>query len=105
VALAAERTLLSWTRTGVSLVALGIVLAKFMLYIGQLGHATGSMRGLGMGLVLGGGLLTVAAGIRHLRVLSRWARGQPIGPSPLLALLVVGTVVAAAIYALVSIAS
>lgn len=105
MALAAERTLLSWTRTGISLVALGIVLAKFMLYIGELGHRTGSMRGLGMGLVIGGGLLTAAAGIHHLHVLARWRRGEDIGPSPFLALLVVCTVVAAAIYALVGIAS
>jgi len=105
VALAAERTLLAWTRTGISLVALGLVLARFLLLVGRTGLTARGMPGLGMGLVAAGGLLTLTAGLRHLRLVRRWRRGQSVQPSPTLSLVAVLLVLAAAAYALVGIGS
>lgn len=64
---AAERTLLAWIRTGVTLVGLGFIVARFGLFL-QLVHATrpdlhehGPSAFLGVSLALGGAVLSAVA--------------------------------------------
>lgn len=72
--LANERTLLAWARTGVALMGLGFVVARFGLAIRQLTVGGGALapRGVstafGVALVLSGALLLVLATIRYRRV-------------------------------------
>jgi len=102
VGLALERTLLAWVRTGISLIALGVVLAKFVLFLGRLGlrvHGGTNTERLGVGLVTAGGLLVALAGLRHVRSLARWRRGEPETPSPGLTLVLVAVVVLGAGFA------
>jgi putative membrane protein len=105
VGLALERTLLAWVRTGISLVALGVVLAKFVLFLDKLGlhvQGGGNAQRLGVGFVVGGGLLVALAGVRHVRALGQWRRGIPQPLAPGLALLLVAFVVAGAAFAVVT---
>lgn len=83
---------------------LGIALVRFLLFTESSQHVpSGSQRLLGLGLVAAGGLLAVTAGVRHVVTIKRWRRGRPQLPSPLVGLLAVAVVVAAAIYALFTI--
>jgi putative membrane protein len=79
---AAERTLLAWLRTGLTIMALGFVVARFGLFLGLLhgqdldsacyGH--GPSLYLGAGLVLLGVLATGVGGVgfrRYYRLLPR----------------------------------
>jgi putative membrane protein len=110
VALALERTLLAWVRTAVSLVGLGVVLAKFSVFLARLGGRRGplatkggSTRDLGAALVVAGGLLVALAAWRHVRAVRHWRRGQPAAPSTALALATAVVVVLGAAYALFAI--
>jgi putative membrane protein len=105
VGLSLERTLLAWVRTGISLVALGVVLAKFVIFVDRLGipvHGGTNSERLGLGFVVAGGLLVALAGIRHVMALRRWRRGATEPMGPLLSLLLVGVVVAGAIVAVMT---
>jgi putative membrane protein len=69
--LANERTLLAWTRTSLTLVALGFVVARFGLFVRELsGQGLGHDTATALGIVLiAGGLVAGAAGlVRFLRV-------------------------------------
>jgi len=72
--LANERTLLAWARTGVAIMGLGFVVARFGLAIRQLAGVGGAQapRGVstafGVALVLCGVLLLLLAYWRYLRV-------------------------------------
>ena len=67
---AAERTLLAWVRTGVTVIGLGFVVARFGLFlrlinpvhpdIGRMGFSGV----LGVCLAIGGGILTALAGVQ-----------------------------------------
>ena len=62
--LANERTLLAWTRTSLTLIGLGFVVARFGLFLRELGGSGGSQAwstALGIA-VIGAGLLAGAAG-------------------------------------------
>ena len=75
---AAERTLLAWLRTGVTLMALGFVVSHFGLFVRLLAIRTGesSIRGsflsagLGVAFAIAGTLTVVLAAIQHQRFVS-----------------------------------
>jgi putative membrane protein len=100
----AERTYLSWIRTGVALMGFGFVLARFALVVHQL-RFTGSAplpeeahdisRFFGVGLVLVGVLLTVTATISHVRTVHRLNSGEPFTGRPTWVGITVAVVLAA----------
>lgn len=68
--LAAERTFLAWVRTGIAVISLGFVVAKFSLWLRELAarldpqmqiHSTGASLPIGVGMMAFGGILTVMA--------------------------------------------
>lgn len=67
---AAERTLLAWVRTGITLVGLGFVVARFGLFLRLInaGHPEVLERGvsasLGVTLALGGAVITAIATVQ-----------------------------------------
>lgn len=85
--LANERTLLSWLRTGISLMAFGFVVAKFNLFL-QLHpsskahhHALFNPTTVGLAWVAAG-IAVITASYVHFQIVSRQLqRGQPLGPS------------------------
>lgn len=82
---AAERTALSWIRTGLGMIAFGFVLARAPVVFTAVG--SGEDGGLtfpliGIGMILAG----VAAGLdgayRYLRTVARMARGESVEHAP-----------------------
>jgi putative membrane protein len=88
---AAERTYLSWIRTGVALMGFGFVLARFALLAHQL-RAMGSnplpdqtsdlSRYFGVALVMVGVLTLAAATIGHVRTVRQLKTGEPFVGRP-----------------------
>jgi len=89
VRLAAERNLLAWVRTGLSMMGFGFVVAKFGLFMRALVEAAkvntpiqhGISSWIGTGLVLLGILACVLAAVQHYRFLARMRRGDDY-PAP-----------------------
>ncbi len=99
VYLSAERTLLAWIRTGVALIGLGFLVAKFGLFLRELtvmrqtnlpGSADGQPAAtlsnqsmlpdwIGGLIVLVGAVLTFLAGLDHLRMVRRLGTDDFIG--------------------------
>jgi putative membrane protein len=73
--LAAERTLLAWIRTGLALMGFGFVVARFGLFLQEfqvvehvrVAQSAGSLW-FGTALIMGGVLVNVYAGWRHIRL-------------------------------------
>jgi putative membrane protein len=113
---AAERTLLAWIRTGLSLMGFGFVVARFGLFLRQIAlAAAGSAPGaakpppptgvslvIGVALVVLGVAASALAAVQYARTLTRLRRGEPYTPPPFSlaiaaasALAVVGLIMAA----------
>lgn len=82
---AAERTLLAWIRTGLSMMGFGFVVARFGLFLRELAAARGqdvfSVGGgslwAGTALVLVGVVVNLYAALAHQRFAARFKRGEP----------------------------
>lgn len=78
VYLAAERTLLAWLRTGLTVVALGFVVARFGVFEHWVhpkadagSHSAGASLALGVALTVLGSAAMAAAGVQHWRLCRR----------------------------------
>jgi putative membrane protein len=81
---AAERTLLAWLRTAITVIGLGFVVARFGLFLNivSAAHGThyhpGASTAIGVGLILLGSLAAVFAAIQH----TRYSRTLPVSDRP-----------------------
>jgi putative membrane protein len=83
--LANERTFLAWVRTSIAIMSLGFVVAKFGLWLRELGarlspqnpiHGSGLSGPIGMGMIAFGGLLALLAAWRFHVVNRQIDRGK-----------------------------
>jgi putative membrane protein len=85
VAMAAERTLLAWTRTSLAMMGFGFVVAKFGLFLRELAQIDGATirPGTGFSLWIGGSLVVlgvvvnVVAAASHVLNMRRYLQGKP----------------------------
>lgn len=89
VALAAERTLLAWIRTGIALMGFGFVVARFGLFLRELADVNAykvpagiNASSIGVVLVAAGIAVNIWASVRHVRLIGRYTRGEPLDVSP-----------------------
>ncbi len=64
---AAERTLLAWLRTGLTVAGLGFLVARMNLFHLANSPATGGSTALGVGLVVLGSIMMGGATVQHAR--------------------------------------
>jgi inner membrane protein YidH len=94
--LAAERTFLSWIRTGLSMMGFGFVVARFGLFLRELSavniahpqNQTGLSTRFGISLVLLGVLVNAASAIRYVYLIRRLRKGDPLNRPSRLAIAV-----------------
>ena len=93
--LAAERTFLAWIRTGIALMGLGFVLARFGLFLQEFNRlgpslpvsSSGVSLWIGVALILMGVIACLASALRHLRMLKQLQTGESLfGQKPRLAI-------------------
>jgi putative membrane protein len=82
---AAERTLLAWVRTGLALMGLGFVVARFGVFLRELAavdhtrtHAYAGSLWIGTTLVMLGVFVNLAAAVQHWQTVARLASNQPV---------------------------
>ncbi|MBL8829672.1 MAG: DUF202 domain-containing protein [Planctomycetaceae bacterium] len=83
---AAERTLLAWIRTGLSLMGFGFVVARFGLFLQELAIADVKLEvpryrlspWVGVTLVLLGVIVNLGAALKHRQTVARLQRNEPI---------------------------
>lgn len=88
--LAAERTLLAWIRTGLAMMGLGFVVARFGFFLREIEVAkatypikpSGFSFWFGMSLVVLGVMVNVGAALNHVKVMRRIERGEPSFAKP-----------------------
>ena len=86
--LAAERTLLAWTRTGLALMGFGFVVARFGLFLQQLevmqhaptAQSYGLSQWFGTALIAVGVIVNVFSGYRFARLVGKLDRGETTRP-------------------------
>jgi uncharacterized protein (DUF302 family)/uncharacterized membrane protein YidH (DUF202 family) len=84
--LAAERTVLAWIRTGIALMGLGFVLARFGLFLQEFNHlqpelpprSYGISLWIGVALILMGVSVCLLSMFRHLRMLKQLEAGESL---------------------------
>lgn len=84
--LAAERTVLAWIRTGIALMGLGFVLARFGLFLQEFNHvqpdfqlrSSGISLWIGVALILMGVSVCLLSTSRHLRMLKQLEAGESL---------------------------
>jgi uncharacterized protein (DUF302 family)/uncharacterized membrane protein YidH (DUF202 family) len=84
--LAAERTVLAWIRTGIALMGLGFVLARFGLFLQEFNHLQpdfqvkqyGISLWIGIALILMGVSVCLLSTLRHLRMLRQLEAGESL---------------------------
>jgi len=100
VYLAAERTFLAWVRTSLALMGFGFVIARFALFLREVGLAEGEKPrtsatfspALGFVMVCLGVIVIIVASIRHLDYIRALERGVTNPPLRIrLSLVVAGT--------------
>lgn len=99
---AAERTLLTWIRTSLGLIALGFVIDRFGLFLWEMApeshpgmHPRGFSMWAGSGIVLLGVLMNVVAAIRYWRFADRYRREGNTDPGYGLSVAIVFTILVA----------
>lgn len=89
VPLAAERTLLSWVRTGLAMMGFGFVVARLGLFLHELGAIRGApppadsgrSAWIGAGIAALGAIVLLTAALRHVRLMRQLAAGGPYRPT------------------------
>lgn len=84
--LAAERTFLAWIRTGIALMGLGFVLARFGLFLQEFNRvdpavpvrSEGVSLWIGVALILMGAVVCLTSALRHLRMLRQLQAGESL---------------------------
>jgi len=84
--LAAERTFLAWLRTGIALMGLGFVLARFGIFLQEFNQtqvsipvkSTGASLWIGVALILLGASVCALAAKRHVRLLKKLESGDSL---------------------------
>jgi len=89
VALAAERTVLAWLRTGIALMGFGFVVARLGAFLRQSAavgahptQPTMNASTIGVAIVAAGALVNVWASVRHHQMIRRLVRGEPFHAAP-----------------------
>lgn len=106
---AAERTFLAWIRTGLGLVGVGFAVARFGLFLREIGvshapvHTTGASLWAGVSLVALGVIVNLAAVFEHYMLIrelrtGRWTAGRVSVSAVVLALLLAGVGIGTAVY-------
>lgn len=83
---AAERTLLAWVRTGIAIMGLGFVVARFGLFLreisqikmGEAVQSSGISQWLGSSLMLMGVSIILCAAVNHARTLRMLDRNETL---------------------------
>lgn len=88
--LAAERTLMSWIRTGLAMMGFGFVVSRFGLFLQELALLRGNPESesgdgslwAGVALVLLGVIVNIYAAASHVRFARRFRRGEAAKHDP-----------------------